>query len=135
MKVRQGGFSLVEALVALVVLSLGVLSVAAMQFKAMQSVRSGYQQSLASVAALDAQERVWAAIAHVEGCQSVPVASIESAWRDAWFLDEEAPLKRSVDPAQSAIGRSGCQFDVTVKIDVPDDENGIRLEYRFLLPL
>ncbi|WP_281997728.1 type IV pilus modification protein PilV [Halomonas sp. A020] len=135
MQTHQRGLSMVEALVALVILSVGVLSVAAMQLKSMQSAHSGYQRSLASVAALDAQERVWAAIYHIEACQDVPVASIENAWRDAWFLAKGAPLRHSVNPGQSGIARSGCQFDVTVQLDTPQDENGGRMEYRFLLPL
>ncbi len=52
----QRGFSLVEALIALLVLSLGLVGVAAMQLKALQSASLGYQRSVASVAAVDAQE-------------------------------------------------------------------------------
>lgn len=124
-----------EALVALVILSLGVLSVAAMQLKSMQSARSGYQRSLAAVAAVDAQERVWATIAHAQRCQDVPLASIESAWRDAWFFASGAPLSHGAAPDQCTITRSGCQFDVTVQLDTTDDDSGARMEYRFLLPL
>ena len=42
---RQRGFSLVEALIALVVLSIGLIGVAAMQLKALQSANAGYQRS------------------------------------------------------------------------------------------
>ena len=56
----QRGFSLLEALIALVVLSIGLIGVAAMQLKALQSANAGYQRSVASVAAVDAQERLWA---------------------------------------------------------------------------
>ncbi|MBF7055111.1 prepilin-type N-terminal cleavage/methylation domain-containing protein, partial [Halomonas sp. KAO] len=50
------GFTLVEALVALVVLSIGLLGVAAMQMKALQGAHIGYQRALASIIAIDAQE-------------------------------------------------------------------------------
>ncbi|MBB3191669.1 type IV pilus modification protein PilV [Halomonas cerina] len=54
------GFTLIEALIALLVLSIGLLGVAGMQLKALQSAHAGYQRSVASLAAQDAQERLWA---------------------------------------------------------------------------
>lgn len=135
MKSSQLGFSLIEALVALVVLSLGVISVAALQFKAIQSANSGYQQSLVSVAALDAQERIWAAVQQAERCQDIPLGSIESEWRDTWFSGAKSPLIPSGNAAKSVMTRSGCQFSVSVHIDTPHEESGISIEYPFLLPL
>ncbi|MFP3341737.1 prepilin-type N-terminal cleavage/methylation domain-containing protein [Vreelandella aquamarina] len=132
---RQQGFSLVEALVALVILSLGVISVAAMQFKAIQSANNGYQQSLVSVAALDAQERIWAAVQQAERCQDIPLGSIESEWREDWFSSAEHPLIPNGNAAKSVMTRSGCQFAVVVHLDTPHEESGISIEYPFLLPL
>jgi prepilin-type N-terminal cleavage/methylation domain-containing protein len=66
----QRGFSLLEALIALVVLSIGLIGVAAMQLKALQSANAGYQRSVASVAAVDAQERLWAQLATLETGQT-----------------------------------------------------------------
>lgn len=57
------GFTLIEALVALLILSIGLLGVAAMQLKALQGAHMGYQRSLASLIAIDAQERAWALLA------------------------------------------------------------------------
>lgn len=57
---RQTGFTLVEALVALLVLSIGLLGAAAMQLKALQGAQSGYQRAVAALAAQDAVERLWA---------------------------------------------------------------------------
>ncbi|WP_311064868.1 type IV pilus modification protein PilV [Halomonas sp. DWK9] len=131
----QRGFSLVEALVALVILSLGVISVAAMQLKAIQSAHSGYQQSLVSVAALDAQERVWAAVQQVERCQDIPLGVIESEWRDAWFSGAESSLIPKGNAEKSVMTRSGCQFSVSVHLDTHDEESGTSIEYPFLLPL
>ena len=56
---HQQGFSLIEVLIALVVLAFGLMGVAAMQIKALQSATEGYQRSIAVVAAVDAQERIW----------------------------------------------------------------------------
>lgn len=59
---RVRGFSLIEALVALLVLSIGLLGVAGMQLKAMQSTHAGYQRAIASLAAQDAVELIWAEV-------------------------------------------------------------------------
>lgn len=56
---RQSGFTLVEALVALVILSIGLLGVPAMQLKALQSAHAGYQRAVASLAAQDIVELLW----------------------------------------------------------------------------
>ena len=53
------GFSLVEALVALVVLAVGVMGLASMQLKAMQGAHMSYQRSVATMAAQDMVERLW----------------------------------------------------------------------------
>ncbi len=63
----QSGFTLIEALVALLVLSIGMLGVAAMQLKALQGAHVAYQRSIASLAAQDAQERLWAEVAAAPG--------------------------------------------------------------------
>lgn len=72
------GFTLIEALVAILVLSFGLLGVAAMQVKALQSAHMGFQRSLASLIATDAQERAWAYLAEMGAC---PTANqVESGW-------------------------------------------------------
>lgn len=53
------GFTLIEALVALLVLSVGLLGVAGMQLKALQSSHVSFQRTIASLAAQDAVERLW----------------------------------------------------------------------------
>lgn len=88
---RQRGFTLLEALVALLVLSIGMLGVAAMQLKALQGAHAAYQRSIASLAAQDAQERLWAQLAinsqgsSVAECPtSAQVEAMESDWESAW---------------------------------------------------
>lgn len=85
----QRGFSLVEALIALLVLSLGLVGVAAMQLKALQSASLGYQRSVASVAAADAQERLWATLEPGQGCDAIDVGAVQTDWRDQWFEDSD----------------------------------------------
>lgn len=57
-----GGFSLVEVLVALVVLSIGLLALAGLQLKSVQFAHSSYQRSVAVSQANDLIERIWAGV-------------------------------------------------------------------------
>ncbi|MDN6323045.1 MAG: type IV pilus modification protein PilV [Halomonas sp.] len=120
----QRGFSLIEALIALVVLSVGLLGVAAMQFKALQSAHDGYQRSLASVAAVDAQERLWAELAMLDPdqtCENIDSSAVQTKWRAHWFQgDDSSPLRDAIE-AQSAIepvdGDESCLFRVILELD------------------
>ena len=59
---RQGplaGFTLLEVLIALLVLSVGLVGVAALTIASLQNVHSGLYTSLASAAGLDYEERLW----------------------------------------------------------------------------
>lgn len=56
---RQRGFSLIEVMVTAFIVAFGVLGMAALQLKTLQSSHSAYQRSVASVIAMDAVERLW----------------------------------------------------------------------------
>ncbi|MDR9439818.1 MAG: type IV pilus modification protein PilV [Halomonas sp.] len=110
----QRGFTLIEALIALLVLSIGLLGVAAMQLKALQGAHVAYQRSIASLAAQDLQERLWAKMAEADDLTcptSTDVTTIESAWHDGWvaYLPalDSAPVGTVVD----------CEFPITVSWD------------------
>ncbi|EHJ94944.1 type IV pilus modification protein PilV [Vreelandella boliviensis] len=134
----QRGFSLIEALIALVVLSIGLIGVAAMQLKALQSANAGYQRSLASVAAVDAQERLWAALTTLnpgETCEDIDSSAVEDAWKDDWFKDNDQNPLRNAKKGESGIGRGNgedkCRFNVILILG--DDEND-EFDYTFRLP-
>jgi type IV pilus assembly protein PilV len=136
---RQRGFSLIEALIALVVLSIGLIGVAAMQLKALQSANAGYQRSVASVAAVDAQERLWAMLASLETgqtCADINPSAVQAEWREHWFQggDDAKPLGNAIE-AQSEIKRGSgddrCQFTVTLMLSEDDSD---LLDYTFRLP-
>lgn len=137
---HQRGFSLIEALIALLVLSIGLIGVAAMQLKALQSANAGYQRSVASVAAVDAQERLWAALADLQTgqtCDNIDVTAVQKAWRDHWFQGSEATPLRGVSPLLSSIKKEGsndgCRLRVSVVVG-GSDENSDPFDYTFSLP-
>lgn len=76
MRRSSAGFTLIEALVALLVLAIGMLAVAGLQVFSLQSSQSSFQRSVAVVQANDLVERLWADIC------SLPDSS--DAVRDDW---------------------------------------------------
>ncbi|MCG5520217.1 type IV pilus modification protein PilV [Ectothiorhodospira sp. 9905] len=82
----QTGFSLVESLVALLVLSVGLLGLAGLQLLGMQSSHSAYQRTVASVIATDAGERLWIELSEKGGeLTESDVESVRDDWRDDWM--------------------------------------------------
>lgn len=139
----QRGFSLIEALIALVILSVGLLGVAAMQLKALHSATNGYQHSIANLAAVDAQERLWAELAStdVDSCTSIDV---EADWKAHWFGDSgfgdtaSNPL-RGTDESATSIRRSGCEFTIVIALASREDDAASNtlndtMSYTLILP-
>ncbi|HKJ17364.1 MAG TPA: type IV pilus modification protein PilV [Xanthomonadales bacterium] len=84
----QEGISLIEVMIALVVLSIGLVGMAAMQLNTLQFVHSAHYRSMATTVALDLEERLWLEIADsdLEECPDVsndagsPVAELLTHW-------------------------------------------------------
>ena len=85
---RQDGFSLIEVLIALAVISIGLAGMAAMQLTTLQFVHSAHYRSMASTVALDFEERLWIELADndLEGCPDVsaddgsPIDNLLTHW-------------------------------------------------------
>ncbi len=79
------GFTLVEILVALVILSIGLLGIAALQLRSLQNSHASFERSIASLQARDLVERMWAGICILHDANGNIVqnaqAPIETAWR------------------------------------------------------
>lgn len=69
-KKHQEGVSLLEIMIALVVLSIGLIGMAALQLNSLQFVHSAHYRSMASAIALDFEERIWLKLADnsLSGC-------------------------------------------------------------------
>lgn len=124
---RQAGFGLIEVLVALVVLAFGLLGMAALQLNALKNATQSYQRSVATLAAIDAQERLWAALANsADGNCSGLTASVKSDWQAAWFADSQTPLAA----LSGHLKVSGCTFEVQVTLN----DGNPAYSYTFHLP-
>lgn len=135
---HQRGFSLIEALIALVVLSIGLVGVAAMQLKALQSANAGYQRSVVSIAAVDAQERFWAQLAMLDPgqtCENIDTAMVEDEWKEHWFHNPNTTPLRGASSDQSTIVNSGSSAGCSIRLNVAlsDDDND-QFDYTFRLP-
>ena len=80
----DSGFSLIEVLIALLVISIGLAGIASLHILAMQSAHSSYQTTLSSVIALDLEERLWAALGDDsnDGCPNFAdvLADLNAHW-------------------------------------------------------
>ncbi|WP_431024542.1 type IV pilus modification protein PilV [Halomonas sp. H5] len=106
----QKGFTLLEALIAVLVLSFGLLGVAAMQLKAMQSSHLSYHRSIATLAAQDAVERLWIELGSASNFCPDPDA-VKADWLNHWA----SKLPNMNASASSDIeSPSACEYKVIV---------------------
>ena len=79
------GLTLLEVLIALLVLSIGLLGVAVLTVQSLQNTHSSLYTSIASAAALDFEERLWLDLGErASGCpnpDSAFLTSFEQHWR------------------------------------------------------
>lgn len=75
------GFSLLEVLITLVLLAFGLLGLAALQMKTLQSSHSAYQRGVANIVAADTVERMWA---NVAAAAPLPTAQIRQLALQRW---------------------------------------------------
>lgn len=124
---RQTGFGLIEVLVALAILAFGLLGMAALQLSALKNATQSYQRSVATLAAIDAQERLWAALASSsDGHCSGLAASVNTDWQTTWFADSQTPLAT----LNGHLSGSGCTFEVEVTLN----DGNPAYSYTFHLP-
>ncbi|WP_404471818.1 prepilin-type N-terminal cleavage/methylation domain-containing protein [Vreelandella venusta] len=135
---HQQGFSLIEVLIALVVLAFGLMGVAAMQMNALQSATEGYQRSIAVVAAVDAQERIWNLLASDSNCEAIDasaVSALEDDWIEHWSEDTNANPLRGANWDNSGVSVSaGCEFTIVIALNSVSGNSEEEYLYSFILP-
>jgi type IV pilus assembly protein PilV len=106
------GFSLLEVLVTVLITSIGLLSLAALQARALQDSHSSFQRTVTVVQANDLVERLWAA--RCARPEDFP-AKIYADWRNENLALSAgpSPLIREWD-AGTTIGGSAPDFNVTI---------------------
>ncbi len=77
------GMTLIEVMVALLVLSIGLVGVAALTISSVTSAHSAYYRTLASAMAVDAEERMWINFAESNDID-ITLGTVESDWNDEW---------------------------------------------------
>ena len=110
MKHESCGFTLIESLIALLLLSLGLLAMGGMQLKALQGAHMGYQRSLVTLMAIDAQERAWAGRASGV-CESA--STISADWLSHW--NSHGDLHLDTSETRLSQGAARCEYRVTVQ--------------------
>ncbi|MGA8762527.1 MAG: prepilin-type N-terminal cleavage/methylation domain-containing protein [Candidatus Sulfotelmatobacter sp.] len=85
---QQGGFSLIEVMIAIVVLTVGLLAVMASFATAITATESAQEDLIARHKALDAMESIYTA----RNSQQVPFASIQNTVNGGIFLSGAQPL-------------------------------------------
>jgi type IV pilus assembly protein PilV len=83
----QHGVALLEALLAIVILSIGLLGVIALQVRGLHNAHSAHQRTLASIIATDAGERLWIALADPPpgaATEDDILEAVTAAWLAQW---------------------------------------------------
>ena len=132
--VRTSGFTLIEVLITVLITSIGLLALAAMQVRALQDSHSSFQRTVAIVQANDLVERLWAG-------RCADSAVFPSAIYEDW-LEENMEVSEGPTPlvrewnAGETLGGAAPNFSVTITWSDPRarDENNPSFTYWFRVP-
>lgn len=82
---QQAGFSLLEVMIAMLILAFGALGQAVLQLKTLQSSHSAFQRGVANIIAADAVERIWA---NAAAAAPLTIPQIQQQVQEKWSLTE-----------------------------------------------
>lgn len=110
---RAKGLTLLEALVALIILSIGLVGIASLHLLAQRSAHASLQTANASVIALDLEEWLWEALAEpgLENCPdfAATVKALEAHWQQA---EPNAPDNNSAWPTASRLQLPNLEIEL-----------------------
>lgn len=114
----QRGTTLIETLVALVVLSVGLLGIAALQMTSLRNNRGAHLRSQAQVLAYDIADRMRAnrnaAMADAYLIALAPATSTATGVALTDILEWKGTLAAALPGGDGAIARDGAMFEITV---------------------
>jgi type IV pilus assembly protein PilV len=84
---HTSGFTLIEILIAVLVLSIGMLGLAATQIQSLQNSHASYERSMATMQARDLVERLWAGICVLYDADGNIVPSAQAPIMTTWQAD------------------------------------------------
>jgi len=80
----QSGFTMIEVLIAFLVLAIGLIGMASLQLTSVKSAHSSYYRSIASSIALDLEEQLWVEVGDqtADGCPNLNnvVTRVQTIW-------------------------------------------------------
>lgn len=114
------GMTLIEVLVALLVLSVGLIGIASLNLFGLKAIHSSLQSSTASVIALDLEEWLWEALGNDQLDTRFACEAVLDGFRGHWFPNNEED--RNWLPAGSIVGNCsdvlpGNQGDCWIRVE------------------
>ncbi|WP_051246164.1 type IV pilus modification protein PilV [Thioalkalivibrio sp. ALE19] len=129
----QAGFTLIEILVALIIISVGLLGLAGAQMLSLQSSQTSYERTIAVIQSRDLVERLWAGICDVYDDGGDLEGGDENTIVEQWGNDHDGTLgdpdEDSWDPTVSADSEV---ITITIEWDSRrEDDDGETVQEQF----
>lgn len=119
---RQSGVTLIETLITMLIVSVGLLSIAALQLKSVQYASESYHRSVATVLAGDLVERLWAGICTLPD----DAETIAEDWETSIIESKPTPLPGWIQKDGGPLSESGGVYTIriewTERLGSNDDE-------------
>lgn len=132
------GLTLIEVLIALLVLSIGLVGLASVHLLSLKAAHSSYYRSLAATAALDAEEQAWSLLADnlssadpygptttfcVNQLVSNFSSTLESSIQTAWIASPNSP-QAGIPGLQVTVGDIPSTISTIPSFSRLDTDNG-----------
>ncbi len=115
---RENGLTLIEVLVAALVLAVGLVGLAGLHLNSLQATHSSYYRSVATMIALDAEERAWLRLAESGDLEAGDLPAIVTAvvadWNQACPDDCVLLPNLDVDLSVAATGTTWIDIEIEV---------------------